>query len=74
MMMGKLPTVVALAFPVIGCHMKQDTPMKKEVIESPGAPAAIGPYSQAIKVGNTLYCSGQIALNPATGEIGRAHV
>lgn len=69
MMMGKLPTVVALAFPVIGCHMNQDTPMKKEVIESPGAPAAIGPYSQAIKVGNTLYCSGQIALDPATGEL-----
>ncbi|WP_026525623.1 RidA family protein [Butyrivibrio sp. MB2005] len=33
------------------------------------APAAIGPYSQAIKAGNFLYASGQIPINPATGEI-----
>ena len=33
------------------------------------APAAIGPYSQAIVSGNTLFCSGQIPLNPQTGEI-----
>jgi len=43
--------------------------LRKEVIRSPNAPAAIGPYSQAIKVGNTLYCSGQIAINPQTGEL-----
>jgi len=43
--------------------------MKKEIIQSPNAPAAIGPYSQAVKVGDTLYCSGQIALDPATGEL-----
>lgn len=36
-------------------------------INSPSAPAAIGPYSQAIQTGNTLYCSGQIGLNPETG-------
>ena len=41
----------------------------KEVITTAAAPAAIGPYSQAIKVGNLLYCSGQIPVNPATGEI-----
>ncbi len=33
------------------------------------APAAIGPYSQAIKVGNLLFTSGQIAINPASGEV-----
>ena len=43
--------------------------MKREVIKSSGAPAAIGPYSQAIEVGDTLYCSGQIALDPTTGEL-----
>lgn len=43
--------------------------MKKEIIKSPKAPAAIGPYSQAVKVGDTLYCSGQIALDPSTGEL-----
>ena len=33
------------------------------------APDAIGPYSQAVKIGNTLYSSGQIAINPATGKV-----
>ncbi len=41
----------------------------KEVISTTKAPAAIGPYSQAIKCGNLLFCSGQIPVNPATGEI-----
>ncbi len=41
----------------------------KEVISTTNAPAAIGPYSQAIKAGNLLFCSGQIPVNPATGEI-----
>lgn len=42
--------------------------MKKK-ISTPNAPAAIGPYSQAVLVNDTLYISGQIPLNPATGEI-----
>jgi 2-iminobutanoate/2-iminopropanoate deaminase len=41
----------------------------KIVIATEDAPAAIGPYSQAILVGNTLYCSGQIAIDPKTGEL-----
>lgn len=40
----------------------------KKVISTPDAPAAIGPYSQAIQVGNTLYLSGQLGLNPKTGK------
>ena len=40
--------------------------MKSEIVQSPAAPAAIGPYSQAIKAGNLLFCSGQIALDPKT--------
>ena len=43
--------------------------MAKQVIHSPDAPAAIGPYSQAILAGNTLYMSGQIPLDPATGQL-----
>ena len=43
--------------------------MNKEVISTANAPAAVGPYSQAIKVGDTLYTSGQIALDPATGAM-----
>tara|TARA_A100001391_G_scaffold188700_1_gene159501 strand:- start:974 stop:1354 length:381 start_codon:yes stop_codon:yes gene_type:complete len=43
--------------------------MNKQVITSDQAPSAIGPYSQAIKVGNTVYLSGQIPLDPATMEV-----
>ena len=41
----------------------------KSVISTSKAPAAIGPYSQAIQVGNLLYASGQIPINPSTGSI-----
>ena len=40
-----------------------------EVISTENAPAAIGPYSQAIMAGDTLYLAGQIAIDPATGEL-----
>ena len=41
----------------------------KKVILTENAPAPIGPYSQAILAGNTLYVSGQIPVNPATNEV-----
>ena len=40
--------------------------MPRQIINTPNAPAAIGTYSQAVKVGDTLYLSGQIGLDPAT--------
>ncbi|MDD6920269.1 MAG: RidA family protein [Eubacteriales bacterium] len=40
-----------------------------EIIFTKDAPAAVGPYSQAIKTGNTVYCSGQIPLVPETGAL-----
>lgn len=40
----------------------------REVIATSNAPAALGPYSQAIKIGNALYVSGQLGLDPTTGE------
>ena len=43
--------------------------MSKQVIHSDAAPAAIGPYSQAIRAGDTVYLSGQIGLDPATGNL-----
>jgi len=43
--------------------------MAKSIIETQAAPAPIGPYSQAIRVADTLYISGQIALHPETGEL-----
>ena len=42
--------------------------MEKHIISTIKAPAALGPYSQAVKVGNILYTSGQLAINAATGE------
>jgi len=42
--------------------------MMKKVINTSAAPAAIGPYSQAIQVGNLVYTSGQIPIDPATGS------
>ena len=41
----------------------------KKIIITPDAPAPIGPYSQAVMSGNMLYTSGQIAINPETGEL-----
>lgn len=41
----------------------------RQVFSIPGAPKPIGPYSQAVRVDNTLYISGQIPLNPQTGEL-----
>ena len=43
--------------------------MSKQIISTPNAPAAIGTYSQAVKVGNTVYVSGQIPLDPLTKEL-----
>ncbi len=43
--------------------------MNREPIATEDAPAAIGPYSQAIRAGGLLFCSGQIALDPASGEL-----
>ncbi|MEE4330650.1 MAG: Rid family detoxifying hydrolase, partial [Wenzhouxiangella sp.] len=43
--------------------------MKKAPINTPEAPAAIGPYSQAVRVGQTVYLSGQIPLDPDSGEV-----
>ncbi len=40
----------------------------KETISTENAPGAIGPYSQAVKAGNLIFCSGQIPINPQTGE------
>jgi 2-iminobutanoate/2-iminopropanoate deaminase len=43
--------------------------MNKQVISTPNAPKAIGPYEQAIKVGEFVYASGQIPLDPKTGNV-----
>jgi len=47
-------------------------PPHRESIIAPGAPEAVGPYVHAVSVGNLLFCSGQIPLDPKTGEIAGA--
>ncbi len=41
----------------------------REIVQAPGAPAAIGPYSHAVAAAGLLFCSGQIPLDPVTGEL-----
>lgn len=44
-------------------------PQHRESITAPGAPAAVGPYVHAVRAGGLLFCSGQIAMHPETGEL-----
>ena len=43
--------------------------LPREIVTAAGAPAAIGPYSHAVRAGELLFCSGQIPLDPSTGEL-----
>jgi 2-iminobutanoate/2-iminopropanoate deaminase len=53
----------------LGATMKTAIATEKTPIATAGAPSAIGPYSQAVRAGQWLFCSGQIGLDPATGEL-----
>ncbi len=70
--MHRLPTI-ALLLLLAGCTQPDAQPMPetldRTVIATDNAPPAIGPYSQAIQVGNTIYCSGQVGLDPATRQL-----
>jgi len=46
----------------------------KKIIHTPDAPAPIGPYSQAVRIANTVYTSGQIAIDPKTGELTKGSI
>jgi 2-iminobutanoate/2-iminopropanoate deaminase len=59
-----IPAILFIAV-LTGCSYH---PKGREVIASQKAPAAIGPYSQAVRVGDTLYLSGQLGLDPGTGK------
>ena len=48
---------------------KRELSIDRHRIKTQLAPAAIGPYSQGVQVGNTLYCSGQIPIDPKTGHM-----
>lgn len=52
-----------------GTGMSYICGMEKKIINTPNAPAPIGPYSQAVQTGNLLFISGQIPIDPATGKV-----
>ena len=60
--------VLILLAGCIGEGEKKTASMSKQIIETSGAPAPIGPYSQAVRAGNLLFVSGQIAIDPSTQE------
>lgn len=66
MLMAKHIRILFLAAIFASCV---EPPSERTVIETENAPAAIGPYSQGILSGNTLYAAGQIGLVPSTGEM-----
>jgi 2-iminobutanoate/2-iminopropanoate deaminase len=61
--------VLALSIPVVLAGCAATAPATKTVVSSPNAPAAIGPYSQAIKHGNVLFLAGQIPIDPKTNQL-----
>ena len=73
------PEIFLLLFLVSACsenkhayisnQQNENTPMKKTIIQTDKAPSPIGPYSQAIMVDNILFVSGQVAIDPATGNL-----
>ena len=65
---------ILIAISLFGCEVDFSTRLnadknKKKVIVTDKAPKAIGPYSQAIEIDNTLYLAGQIGLDPTTGKL-----
>lgn len=65
-MKKQILTYSVLLFVLLSCTKESS---RRTIIQTDNAPAAIGPYSQAIMVGNTLYTAGQIGLVPGTGEM-----
>ena len=61
--------LLLLFFGALGQTKEKAASGAREVVESKDAPKAIGPYSQAIKAGGFVFCAGQIALDPATGQL-----
>ena len=65
--MKKLILFLAAVLLTVGCTPSKQC-VEKEIIAVDGVPAAVGPYSQAVKIGNMLYLSGQLGIDPATGQ------
>lgn len=69
--MGVTGRIFALALALIGlaCGTPPSEPLTKQIVYSEQAPKPIGPYSQGVKIGNWLFCSGQIGIDPQTNSL-----
>lgn len=66
----KISMFSLIAIILFGCVQKNQTvKVTRTIIVTKDAPAAIGPYSQGVLVGSSLYCSGQIGIDPVTGKM-----
>ncbi len=63
------PLVVLAGFGLLAAAGCASGPEARRVITAPGAPAAIGPYSHAVEADDTLWVSGQVGIDPATGQM-----
>ena len=61
-----LCTILILTISIFSKELNQ---MSKEIISTKNAPQAIGPYSQAVETGNLIFISGQVPINPETGDV-----
>lgn len=66
---GSLYLIAAPGAPIVCQAFHKERFMQKTVVQTNNAPAAIGPYSQCIDTGNMIFVSGQIPVNPATGQM-----
>ena len=64
-----LPILCTILVLNINLQSEESKIMAKEIISTKNAPQAIGPYSQAVKTGNLIFISGQIPLDPKTGDV-----
>ncbi len=61
--------ILIIIISLVGNHAQPVEIGEKEIISTEKAPKAIGPYSQAVRIGNTIYLSGQIAIDPIKGKL-----
>ncbi len=69
--MRPLPLALAAILLTVSVAFAQQGPAAKQAVSTPNAPAAIGPYSQAVKVGNMVFLAGQIAIDPKTNQLNK---
>lgn len=67
--LSKLSIILSILLLLCSCSSNNSNNNTKQVISTPNAPSAVGPYNQAIIYDNIVYCSGQIAIDPITNEL-----